>query len=314
MRVLDKLFNSIPTSILNAIAIISGTITIITAIPFLRILLIAIIKGSLSFTVIISNIRILPIVLGVLCTYFFFQAVKNKKIQNKIQFAYSDSYYSLLSGCKDVFLDTDNINLKNEIEYNNLRFFVSSVLDNLCSLLKVLTNKEISACVKVIKYDDILTIDNAKVLTFCRSRTSDPARLEHDLRNMAGDFIKDNTIYNFLVRPELTPTFFYECDLPAYAKRLRRVGKEYINSNPRWADYYKGVIVAPIRILNTKSPNEKDGKYSYTLLGFLCVDSTSKNAFLPSKTKYYSSIVKAYADAFAVILWKIQKKYYQTKE
>ena len=298
MRLFDKLFNSIPTSVLNAIAIISGIITIITAIPSLHTILIEIIKGTLSFSAIISNIRILPFVLAVLCTYFLSRAVKNRKMQDEILLSFSESYYDLLHGYKNVLLKTGTTNPENDSDFIDLHSFAINVLDNLCSLLKTLTRQEVSACIKIIEPNDNLHFDNAMVSTFCRSTNSNPERFAHDNRAS----IKDNTIFSDIVSPGHCQGFFYKCDLEAYDRALKKAGKQFMNTNERWRDFYKSTMIVPIRILNTKIP-DKTGQKSYTIFGFLAIDSISKKAFLLSKQAYYTSIVKAYADALAVILW-----------
>lgn len=189
---------------------------------------------------------------------------------------------------------------------SNYVFFAVNVLDNLCSLLKTLTRKEVSACVKIINPNDNLTFDSATVSTFCRSSNSNPERFILDETYLEVEYIKDNTIYNEIVSPGRSQGSFYECDLREYVRSLEKKGEKFLNTNPEWQKYYESAVVVPIRFLNRRSPKDTD-QDSYTLLGFLCVDSMSRNAFLQSKQAYYTSIIRADADAFAVILWNYKR-------
>ena len=80
------------------------------------------------------------------------------------------------------------------------------------------------------------------------------------------------------------------------------------------------LLVAPIRIANKRNPKVPE-EQSYTIRGFLCVDSLSKHAFEDSQREYYQHIVKAYAallysilDIYKIRVEDIQKSSQQPDE
>ena len=67
--------------------------------------------------------------------------------------------------------------------------------------------------------------------------------------------------------------------------------------------YYIGTFVVPIRIELSRLFYMKEDM-PYHVIGFLCLDSLSKNAFLNKQEKYNAEIIKSFADIFYVALSK----------
>ena len=94
--------------------------------------------------------------------------------------------------------------------------------------------------------------------------------------------------------------YFYQNDLELFSKELEKQGKHYKNSNPNWKNDYVGTIVVPIRIDTNNLYNKENG--SFDLIGFLCVDSKSKNAFTVQQEAFNVGIMKSFADILYVLL------------
>jgi len=180
---------------------------------------------------------------------------------------------------------------------------LSIILDNLCEVLNSFTQRKISACIKLITYneaEEIINIDNASLVTFCRSNNSDTDRQNYENHNKV-ILLKDNTDFREIVSNGNDKDYFYQGDLEAYDKLLQKTGKHYDNTHKDWYNYYAGTIVVPIRIeFKLLYHQNKDDEYH--ILGFVCVDSKSKDAFTEQYEKYNVDVVKAYADLIYILL------------
>ena len=189
-----------------------------------------------------------------------------------------------------------------------MRGLVKSVLDNLCDTYSTYSGQIVSGCVKMLEPEnDVATISNVRVQTFERSSHVNPSRYEIDERRQEQKII-DNTDFYEIVNGtyESTKSVFYQSDLIKYEKSQQEAGYKYKNTNPNWRNYYRSAIVAPIRIANSKNPNnglEND----YTILGFLCVDSMSTLAFPLENREFYTNIIKSYAALLYVVLEKYRE-------
>ena len=294
MNQLDNLLKKVPDSVLNAIALISGIITIFPAIFSLIRIIISLIKGSFSIST-ISKPYVAVVMVCALNVLLINKILKYRKIQAQTRSVFSKSYYSLLH---------DYRNLKGELEvseydknavYHKIVNFSTNTLDSLCSIFNILTRQEVSACIKIIEPSNNLEYATAKVKTFCRSKNSDSRRFQYDNDSTRNEtIICKNTDFSTIVQPGKTVSCFYKRDLVAFQKHHQDTDEEYLNSNPEWKKFYKATIVAPIRIANIRNSKVKS-EDSYTILGFLCIDSLSTHAFEESQETYYTKIVKAYA-------------------
>ena len=294
MSQLERLLKRVPDSVQNAIGLISGIITIITAITTVIGIVIALTKGSFSISA-INKPYVAVVVVCAMNVFLLNKTIKYRKIQAQTREVFSKSYYTLLH---------DYRNLKGELEvseynkyavYHQIVNFLTNTLDSLCSIFNILTRQEVSACIKIIEPSNNLEYLTAKVKTFCRSKNSDSRRFQYDNDSTRNEtIICKNTDFNSIVQPGKTVSCFYKRDLEAYQKQHQDTDDEYLNSNPEWKKYYKATIVVPIRIANKRNANV-ESQDSYTILGFLCIDSLSTHAFEESQEKYYTRIVKAYA-------------------
>ena len=93
--------------------------------------------------------------------------------------------------------------------------------------------------------------------------------------------------------------------MPQYDKDLRKAGKKYRNTTEDYEKYYKGTIVVPIRV-NKSHLYYVSENSGYDIVGFLCVDSLSTNAFRNAELDKdnNTNIVKSFAAEIYIILNK----------
>lgn len=304
MKWLDGMLKSIPDSVLNVIGLLSGIITIVNVVPILIKAIRLLLSGNFSFSQ-ITSLRALFIFLLMFCTWLLFKTVKYRKVQAETREIFSQGYYNLLRNYRNVIGDIQVAQKRSEDSLLIIRVFIVQALDVLCDILFKLTRQKVSSCVKIIEPAEDLDYLNASVYTFCRSSNSDPQRTVYDDEcRKRKILICDNTDFNKIVEPAKSVSCFYAPDLIAYKKGLRKIGDDYDNTNSHWEKFYKSTIVVPIRIANQRNPNN-ELENSYTILGFLCVDSKSTHAFEESQKSFYKPIVKA----FAALLYSVLELY-----
>lgn len=179
------------------------------------------------------------------------------------------------------------------------------ILNCLCEIMESYTGREISSCIKIINYDNpnnIIDLENATVSTFCRSQNS-IGRGEYEKKNEP-IYIKKNTDFLEIVDEKINTgkPYFYVQDLKKYDAFLKKhTNRRYENSNPNYSDSYNGTVVMPIRIESEKL-YDISKKEKYNIVGFLCVDSLSTDAFLPKQEVFNCKIIQAFADNIYVLL------------
>ena len=274
---INDLLKSIPDSVLNAIGLISGFITISSIIPITVKMLGMILKGTFSISV-LSNMHFAFILLLLFCIWLLYKIFKYRKIQAETRELFSQSYYDLLRNYRNTMGEIEVAQKKSEDSLRLMKDFICTTLNVLCNVFFILSRQKVSSCVKIIEPGKDLDYINARVMTFCRSSNSDSQRQAYDERNRERNtLICDNTDFNNIVEPGKSQSCFYCPDLIAYQKSLKKLGERYDNTNPDWEDFYRATIVVPIRIANQRNPNN-ELETSYTILGFLCVDSMSTHA------------------------------------
>lgn len=140
------------------------------------------------------------------------------------------------------------------------------IVDLVESVLRKVTTKDVRACIKYFpkQYNDIKEM---QLITLCRSDESlNDSRTEHT------DFIhvQENTDFESIMIGE--NHYFAFNDLMTFKKQT---GKKYKNSSEDWTKRYNATIVHPIK-RRTERRRRKD---YFDILGFLCVDSLSLEAF-----------------------------------
>ena len=198
--------------------------------------------------------------------------------------------------------------LSEEMLHGEVKSYLETALNYLSDTLSSLTGKPVCSCVKLIIGGDVdgVKYEEARVKTFARSHNTDRERTSIDVRTGGkGVLISKNTDFISIVsNNDGNDSYFYKGNLKKYEKELHKNGEKYLNTTENWSKYYIGTIVAPIRAANNiLFYRQKDE--DYCIWGFLCVDSLYKTAFLPSKEKNYSHIVKSYAS----VLFNVMSKY-----
>ena len=179
-------------------------------------------------------------------------------------------------------------------------------LDDICEIYKAFSGQKVSACIKYIDSVGSVELDDATLRTFVRSTNADVKRCERDNNLTRSIYIKDNSDFYEILNPNNKQFYFYQQNLIEYAKNCEKMGSEYKNSTHEWELYYKGTIVVPISIAN-KRVAFSGKEHCYNVLGFLCIDSLSTEAFLKSEETYNVNIAQAVAAQMYIMLNQYQQ-------
>lgn len=302
----------IPLGWINFITVISGIATVISTIISL---LLAVSSNNAETPSPILPYYIISIIcIGLFCIVLYLRMRKYQKISVE-RLSTSQQYHKLAHDTRDLYYETLHAYRLQQLSIETLsNLYVSKltcILNLLCDILKKHTTKDICACIKLIQYNDsqdTLDMGTAKLETFCRSGNSSTNRGEYE--KTLEIKLSDNTDYLEIIDGTSEKNYFYQSSLSAYDKLLQEQGRSYKNTNINWKRYYEGVIIVPIRIETKKLYHIKRDN-SYHIIGFLCVDSESKDAFPTKHETYYAEIVKAFGDVIYILL--SQYKYYLNK-
>lgn len=308
-------FEGIPLWLINIVSIVSGLFTILTGVLAIieffrgdshagRVIMLAL-AGSIAFNIILFfRIR----------KYTNLEVLRMKKVTSNI--------HNLLHNVRDVYFDIMHSHKKNTLSEHWLAKTYKSelpkILDNLCTVMGAYTSKEISACIKLITYsdpNDTVDLENATLVTFCRSSNSDHNRNAYETTSRP-ILLRENTDFYEVLSKDYEKIYFYQGDLVDYENRLKVNGERYKNSNPNWKDFYRGTIVVPIRIEYDKLYHLKQDE-AYHVIGFLCIDSMSTDAFTKQREKYNVDLAFAYADVIYILLGQYRhylRKFQEAKE
>lgn len=295
----NKVFEKIPTGWINFLTIISSIMAIGSPI-------VGGIAIKLTYP---NNPNIHIIYFVIICTVvgmwflMFRYMIKYRKILVEVKSTTSNRFFELNRRFRNVYFDIDKTSKQGNftIEYltEKVEGMLKSSLDDLCEIYKAFSGQKVSACVKYIDSVGPVELKDATLRTFVRSSNADVKRCELD-NNLSGPiYIKDNSDFYELL--DNNQSYFYQQNLIEYAKKCAEMGKEYKNSTPKWYLYYKETIVVPINIANRRVAY-KGKENSYDVIGFLCVDSLSTEAFLESEKNYNVSIAKAVAAQMYMML------------
>lgn len=312
----DIFFDGIPNSIINFISIVS-TIGALAS-PIIGYFKIKrnILAGKVD-NVFNLLLMFICVTLLCLCLLALFRIVKYKQLLQGSRMIASKCYYNLMHDFRNSYFDILNQYKSNELTpallTKDLQAFLQSALDNLCEIFSEFTRQEVSACIKYIDgATETIDLENATVKTLVRSNNTDVNRKNNDKNIVDPIKIKDNTDFYDILNPKSRSkkSYFYQRNLIKYANELKKHGISYENTTKNWEDYYRATIVIPIRIANERLFFTKQDK-SYNVLGFLCIDSMSVNAFLENQEKYNVFLAKSFAAEIYTIL--NQYKYYLKK-
>lgn len=298
---LNKMFEKIPTGWLNFLTIISAIMTIGS--PFAGWIAIKAVYPDKPNILIIYSV-IICVVVGMLLLMVRYM-IKYRKILVEVKLATSEKFFDLNRQFRNTYFDIDKINKEGtlSIEYltEKVERQLKSSLDDICEIYKAFSGQKVSACVKYIDSVGEVELNDATLRTFVRSTNADVKRCEQDNNLTDPIYIKDNSDFYEILDPNNQQYFFYQQNLIAYTEECAKRGSEYKNSTPSWYLYYKGTIVVPISIAN-KRLAFSGKKHHYDVLGFLCIDSLSTEAFLEREKNYNVNLAQAVAAQMYVTL------------
>ena len=320
-RNVDDLYMKIPESIKGIFEVLANICAVLTVVWEVAYSGIKIIFGIKNDNV--SSIDLTKVILIIMVVILAMLLLRLKSIKANIlkkeQYisqrdqCMSQEYYRFLHDYRNVInqMECDykrqNLNLK--LLTDTVEHFLENTLDYLTEILSTITGEKVCACVKVIVGEGFekISYEEAKVKTFVRSRNTQEERKSFDVRFSSGVKISDNTDFMDIVSDKRrgNDSSFYQGDLKEYAESLKKIGQKYQNSTDNWEDYYRGTIVVPIRIANKRLFYTSEEE-SYNILGFLCVDSISANAFTEEAKSRNIYLVKSYAALVYNILSKYQ--------
>lgn len=309
-----KIGDNIPIGLINIITLISGFATILSTV----LTIVACFKSNNKNSHLTIFLILCIICIILFCIILFFRMKKYQKIAID-RLSSSKQFHKLTHESRDLYYDTLHVYKIGQLNVEGLTNLYTSkltcILDVLCDTLKKHTTKDVSACIKLIRYNDSEeTINkNAKIETFCRSVNSSTNRGEYESTHEI--ILSENTDFLEIIDENIEKNYFYQPSLSAYDKALKENNKSYENTNNNWSEYYEGVIVVPIRIETKKLYHIKRNN-SYHIIGFLCVDSKSTDAFTKKLENYYVEIVKSFSDIIYILLGQYKhflKKLNQSK-
>ena len=294
---MKSFFERIPNWVINFITIISGLITVITFI-------ISIFSKNYKL---INNFLVISLCFIIICLLMRIRKSNNLRFDSYKSVSFN--YHKLTHHTRDLYFDVMRSHKKNTLtNVKNLNDLYAinceQILDYLCDILSSYCKQDINACIKIItKHDD--NIKNVKLKTFCRSKNSKSSRGNYEGNDELS--LYDNTDFCdiFNIDDNNGKNYFYQRNLEEYDKQLRKIGREYKNSNKHWREDYIGTIVVPIQLEHAKLYSSAKEEH-YNLLGFVCVDSLSDSAFLERHETFNTDIVKSFADIIYILLGQYQ--------
>lgn len=293
----DKL-NSLPLWLINLLTIIS----IVLAIPSAILTIISLFVRKL--TPVIASI----VIIVSICATMILMVIRIRKYRNlafdRMKEA-SSNYHMFLHEARDLFFDVLHSYKKGTLTESELsstyKVNLRITLDRLCCIVKSFTGREVSSCIKLISNsdnDETIDIQNAKLVTFSRSTNSDTNRAAYESNKEI--LLSENTDFSAIIDKNYDKNYFYQGDLEKFATQQRKLGRFYKNSNMNWSNFYKGTIVVPIQIEFKRLYHQRHNE-SYKVIGFLCIDSLSKDAFTEKQEKYNVNVLKSFADALYIL-------------
>ena len=226
------------------------------------------------------------------------------------------SYYSVLHDFRNFYFDilTNHKNKKLSPAFltSITQNFLVNMLDKLCNIYAAYTGSTINTCIKLIGKEneeinfDEIDMDNATVYTYARS--SNISKMREDASNDKPVLVKENTDFAYIIKPPsfYKKQYFYEQDLHLFNEALKKHMEEYKNTNTDYWTFYRAAIVVPIRIAHTHLYfTQKTDPKDYHIVGFLCIDTMSTEAFIPEYEEQFIQIAKS----FSALIYVVMNKY-----
>lgn len=305
MKPLHSFADNIPMWVYNLLSLISALVALLSAGGSI---LFAFIKGidQVNTVLVLIVVALVAVLLVLLLRLLKYRKLSRSRIKTT-----SVGLRTLASQSRDTFFDTQHSlktgNLTVEYLTEKMKESLEKGLDSLCQIMTDFTGEEVSACVKIMenseKEDGSIDIDSAKIRVFCRSSNSNPERLNYDHSSDRTDmYLKNDTALMLIVGEDKDQLdHFYQQDLDKFANDCQSAKRAYRCYTPDRSKYYNGVIILPIRIeFKRLYYYERDD--AYHVIGFLCVDSLSKNTFQPKQEIFNCDVVRGFAAEFYVLL------------
>lgn len=197
----------------------------------------------------------------------------DRKLSNKINitFEFILGYERLLKLYMENVIDFDeqrkNISTVEDL-YSCVSEHLKTLIDEMNKILCKATGKDTRICVKAFPeiYNHTDT-SKMELMTFCRS---DKSLSQSNIERKDRVNVKENTDFDLIMSEEY-PYFAFN-NLQNY---LQETQTEYRNTTIDWHEKYNATIVFPI----SKCIAIKRGKETHQILGFICADTLSLDAF-----------------------------------
>lgn len=293
----------IPIGFLNFLTIISSVITIATPVVGAIGLKKLYPEKNVILLIYVITVVVLLAMLIIILRYM----IKYRKLLMGARKVTTSKFFSLTRNFRNSYFDILSYqkkgNLTIELLTEKVEKFLQKSLDDICQIYKEFTYQDISACIKYIDTVGEVDRETATIKTFVRSSNTDSKRNENDNNNPNPIYVKDNTDFYSILSPNSSnkKSYFYQRDLVQYAKDAEKNGDSYNNSTQNWQKYYRATIVVPISIAN-KRLFFTSKNHCYDVIGFLCIDSLSTDAFLERDERYNRDVAQAFAAEMYVIL------------
>ena len=248
---------------------------------------------------------------------------KYRKLLMLSRHSVSEGVYKFLHDFRNLYFGLTKTHKNGEDSVSTLtrevKEYTINSLNELCNIFNSFTRKKICASIKLIETEDgefhkEIDIDKATVKTFARSSNMDLNRGERD-KSRVGPKLKEDTAFVNIINSfeNNSKSYFYKQDLEKYSKAMSEAGTEYKSCTNNWRQFYRGTIVVPIRIAHEHLSYTTENT-CYDVIGFLCIDSLSKNAFLKNQERYNCLLAKAFAAEMYVVLSKYRYYLYKIYE
>lgn len=177
-------------------------------------------------------------------------------------------------------------------------------LDNIKNVFDTLTGKNNSVCLKMVRTELVQSVPEPRtaegdlsptremvktVRTLYRDTQSHRLRRENDVR-LEKYVANSNSAFAHILSNDTRNFFYLSNDL---AK-----DQSYVNTNPRWREFYNATMVSPVRIENFTDPKPAETE-KYITWGFLCVDSMKATY----RQDVELELLEAFADLYFPLLY-----------
>jgi len=170
---------------------------------------------------------------------------------------------------------------------SNALHAVGQILGLISGFLGELTGEKICVCIKIMEQFEGITaetptdLEGKSMLTFCRDPGTQKKRWEHLYHSLSHSLSHNSDFRDIILGQK---SYFTAVNLEKESG--------YTNTTSDWNVWYKTAIVVPIQRVVAHKPG---GHPRYELLGFLCADSISVEAF-GDRIEDYANLLMSVGD------------------